>query len=77
MSFALVLLFGFVCFGWGRCASRFFYRKTSGTTIAFDAALGLAVLGAIGGLLNLFHVATPVSLYTLVAIGLVFAWPQS
>src|SRR5687768_7930418 len=37
---------------------------------AFEVALGIAVLGAFGGLLNLLHLAKPASLYTLSAIGL-------
>ena len=70
MSFVILLIFALVCYGWGRCVSRVCYGKHSETMPAFEIGLGIAVLGAFGGLLNLFHLARPVSLYTLSVIGL-------
>lgn len=70
MPFAFLLVFALVCHGWGRLLSRLCFGRHPGATIAFDIALGLAVLGAMGGLLNLMHLAKPVFLYTLAAVGI-------
>jgi hypothetical protein len=74
VSFALLLVFALVCHGWGRCVSRLCYGEHSETAIAFDIGLGIGVLGALGGLLNLFHLARPFSLYTLSAVGLALSF---
>ena len=65
----VVLLFILCAFGWGRLTRRFLDRRIfafhSLTTI-----IGLAVLGLIGGVLNLAHVAKAPVLLLMVAIGL-------
>jgi hypothetical protein len=69
VSIALLLVFALVCYGWGRCVSKLCYGKQSETAASFEVALGIAALAAIGGLLNLFHLAGPASLYILSAVG--------
>jgi hypothetical protein len=73
VAFALLLVFALVCYGWGRCISKLCYGKHSETVPAFDIVLGIAVLAALGGVLNLLHLARPASLYILSAIGLALA----
>ena len=67
MALLLLLVFGLVCHGWGRCVSFLCYRHKNG--FAFEIALGLAALSALGGWLNAFGLAKAPALYTLCAVG--------
>ena len=73
MAFGLLLVFALVCYGWGRWLTRLCYGKHTQPAPAFEIVLGIAVLAAVGGLLNLLHLARPASLYIVSAIGLVLS----
>ena len=69
---ALVILFVLSIYGWGRlcrlfCDARIFKFHS------LSAVLGLALLNFIGGLLNLFKLATAPALFTLMLAGSVLA----
>ena len=56
-------------YGWGMAVRRFAHAE--GSSRPLTMALGLAALLPIGGLLNLVRLATPVSLWLILGIGLV------
>jgi hypothetical protein len=64
----VVLLFILSIFGWGRLARRFLDRRVF-IFHSLTAIVGMAVLGLIGGLLNLAHLATTRVLLVLMLIG--------
>jgi len=59
-------------FGLGKTAAHFFYWDGK-TGWAFAASLGIAVLIAFGGILNVFHVAYPVVLISSLILGVILA----
>jgi len=71
-AFAVCALLAACCvlYGWGIAVRR--YTQTQGGSRAVTMALGLAVLLPIGGLLNLVRLATPIALWLILGIGLVF-----
>src|SRR5438094_10522992 len=69
---ALVTLFLLSAYGWGRLC-RLFCDVRILKFHSLSAVLGLALLHFIGGLLNLFKLATAPVLFTLMLAGLVFA----
>src|SRR5438093_4009791 len=69
---ALVTLFLLSIYGWG-CLCRVFCDVRIFKFHSLSAVLGLALLNFIGGLLNLFKLATAPVLFTLLLAGSVFA----
>src|SRR3954453_9285949 len=66
----IVALFLLSIFGWGRMTRGFLDRRVF-IFHSLTAIIGLAFLGFIGGLLNLFHLARTPVLLLLLAVGLV------
>jgi len=64
----VVLLFILSAFGWGRLARRFLDRRVF-VFHSLTAIIGLAVMGIIGGVLNLIHLARTPMLLALIFIG--------
>src|SRR2546427_13275202 len=69
---ALVTLFLLSAYGWGRFCRLFCDVRILKFRL-LSAVLGLALLNFIGGLLNLFKLATAPVLFTLLLAGSVFA----
>jgi hypothetical protein len=65
----VVMLFILCAFGWGRLMRHFLDRRIF-VFHSLTAIVGLAVLGALGGLLNLIHLATMTAWLVLLGIGL-------
>lgn len=61
----------YALFGWGRVLLR--VSGISAATPPLTAALGLAVVIALGGLINLVHLVHPVSLWLVVGLGIAAA----
>src|SRR5258705_478597 len=68
MALTFIFLFAATCYGWGRLAARVCYRHEH-TPVAYDLALGLAVLNVLGGVLNLLKVAVPFTLHAITLAG--------
>lgn len=69
-------LFGYFlsCYGWGRTAVR--ALGVEGVpSVACNAAIGLSIWSFLGGVANLLEIATPATLLTIYAFGLVLAVP--
>jgi len=72
MAIGVVLLLILALYGWGRaCALAF--RMAPGTAFAQTTALGLAAVVFLGGLLNLFRLASAWALACLLAGGVILA----
>src|SRR6185503_11667974 len=68
MATAFLLVFAMVCYGWGRLVGKL-YPRNEQAPLALDITLGLAALSAVGGVLNALHLAVPMALHILCAIG--------
>lgn len=66
----VIIVFFVSAFGWGRLATKLFYRRSTGS-LTYDAVLGLTVLVFIGGMLNVLGVVNALALDLLVISGII------
>lgn len=72
VSLFALFLFAFALWGWGNLAGRLCGGSGEGE-IAYPMTLGLAVLAAVGGVLNAISVAVPASIWAVLGTGWVLA----
>jgi len=73
MAFGLIAVFAFSLYGWGRVFRRAFHMQRG--TWPATAALGMACLVFLGGVLNLARLAHPWALLILAGMGLLLSFP--
>ena len=72
VSILVILAFFISLYGWGRLVSKFLYPEDVGCW-PYSVVLGLASWILLGGILNVIHLAYPVTLYAIFGLGVLLS----